>query len=240
MKKWVVVSIAALLMASSAQAGWTFAADTAVGGGSELLRLPSWDNSDNAAQDFKDSLSLYGVESFEVGFSDDMAMDGQTLTFGGIVNATFSGSMTVNEVPTGTNGLGRYPTDGDFYLEGSTSSFSVAFEHDITAFGFYGIDIGDYSGQATVELYNGGVSGTLVDSYTISLSDHGSVLFLGYAGDKFDTVVITNSYPGPVGYGDGFGFDEMVVGQYIPAPGAILLGGIGTGILGLLRRRKVM
>ena len=121
-----------------------------MGTGNELIRLAAWPNSDAAAANFKAALSNYGVETFE-SFADDTPMSGQTLNFGG-VGATFNGpaAMTVQERTTGTNGLGRYPTDGNKYLEGSTFEFRIEFNRDITAFGFYGIDIGDWMGQATI------------------------------------------------------------------------------------------
>jgi hypothetical protein len=239
MKKLVVWSVAVLFAAGSAQATSTFYGEDA-GTGSESVRLAAWPNSDAAAGAFTANITNYGVESFEA-FADDTPLDGQGLVFTNGVTATFYGSMSVNQVPTGTNGLGRYPTDGINYLEGSTAAFRIEFDQEITAFGFYGIDIGDFLGKATIELYAGDDliwSGDVPSDVPAAYS---SVLFLGIGTDTaFDTVVIKNSYPGPIGNGDGFGFDEMIVGSYVPAPSAILLGGIGTCLISWLRRRKAL
>jgi hypothetical protein len=240
MMKRVLMIAMVLLLAGSTQAAVStfFGEDLGLG---ESTPLPSWPNASAAEAAFMSNLSGVGTESFE-GMTTGVAPS--ILTFpvpGGTITATFSGGMTVEAVTPGTtNGVGRYATDGSQYLEGSTQSFSITFSDPVAAFGFYGIDIGDFSGQVTLTTFDGG-STLYTIPHTIDGAG-GSVLFFGV----IDT---TNLYTmvtfGNTGAGvDYFGFDEMTVGTLeqvhptVPVPGAILLGGIGTGLVSWLRRRR--
>jgi len=243
MKKLVMVSMVLLLAAGSAHAAVTFYGEDA-GTGDELVPRTDWPGSDAAKNAFIGVLGSYGFESFE-GFDDGTSMDGQALLFSNGVTATFTGPMVVTELlPGTTNGLGRYPTDGVKYIDGSISQFQIDFDQNITAFGFYGIDIGDFGGESALQLFQ---DATPVASTVIPFTfpaEYGAVLFLGVtsADAPFNRVVITNTNPGsPTGWYDGFGYDYMIVStSVVPAPGAILLCSLGTGVVGLLRRRRAL
>lgn len=241
MKRILALSMAVVFIASTAQAAFTFYGEDD-GTGNELTRLGAWPNADAAAATFMSFLVTPGTESFE-GFADDTPMNGQNLLFSNGVTATFSGSMTVNTVPVGTNGLGRFPTDGINYLEGSTAQFRIDFDRPVVAFGFYGIDIADFRGKVTLSTVDGVTSDyTFPDDVP---APYGSVLFLGVidTANPFKTILLANSNPGPIGQGDGFGFDEMVIGlrsNIVPAPGAVVLGGLGTCLVSWLRRRRAL
>lgn len=236
MKKLITFCLVILFVAGSANAVVTTFTGVDAGSG-ETTPLSAWPNSDAAQASFLSGLIGVGTESFE-GFADGTAMDTKTLTFGA-VTATFSGDMSVNYVPTGsTNTKGRYATDGTKYLDGSTGSFVIDFSTPVAAFGFMGIDIGDFGGTAQVTTTNGGTI-----TYNIpSNSNGGSVLYWGIIDTThlFSRIEISNSLAGT----DVFGFDEMTVGSLeqvrIPAPGAILLGSIGVGLVGWLRRRRAL
>jgi len=249
MKKLVVISVLVLFAAGIGQAAPTtyFGLDQKTGN-DELTRMGSWPNADAASASFQAMLSGVETESFEdPPFTDGQAMNGATVPFNsGGVSATFTGTMTVNQVVAGTNGLGRYPTDGVQYIEGDSGAFTLSFDTPLVAFGFFGIDIGDYKGQVTLSTLDAADT-VLWSSPIIPPSDipteHGSVLFFGIidVDNPFDKISISNSREGV----DGFGFDEMTIGtelnlNVIPAPGALLLGALGTGVVGWLRRRRAV
>jgi hypothetical protein len=231
-----------LFIASSAQAAMTFYAEDLGTGNSFVPMTPgSWTHSIAKQTQFLAHLTGVGVESFEEVAGGSAP---GTLTFNGTVNATFTGSMTVLDLPyPATNGFGAFPTDGDKVLEAFTTSFEIAFDKNVAAFGFMGIDIGDFLGQITLTTADG-VSTDYVFPPVVPTRGTG-VLFFGVidVDNPFNKITIQNSSTDPV-FGDIFGFDEMIIGEdyqvVVPAPGAILLGGLGTGLVSWLRRRRAM
>ncbi len=208
----------------------------------EWTRLPAWSNAAGARADF-DAMLTGGVstedfESYARGTSLPLDL---TFTGGyGDIGATISrtgGTFDpyVEEVPTGTNGYGRFPTSGDNYLE-TSNAMRIDFNTAVAAFGFYGIDIGDFDGQVTVTTVNGGTH-----TYNVGNTMNGaggSVLFWGIIDtDHLFTSIEFGNTASDV---DCFGFDDMTVGdqyQVIPAPGAALLGVLGLSMVGWVKRR---
>lgn len=239
MKKWAMFVVLALFFAGSAQAAMTFYAED-VGTGDSFTPLAAWPNSSAAQSDFLTALSGIptGFQSFE-GVADGTSPG--TIAWGP-VTATFTGSMVVKNLPyPATNGFGAYPTHGDKVLEAFTNQFEISFNRDVLAFGFMGIDIGDFNGQITLTTTDG-----LTTDYVFppAVPTVGSgVLFFGVidVDNPFNKVTIKNSNTDPK-YGDIFGFDEMIIASpyIVPAPGAILLGGIGTCLVSWLRRRRAL
>ena len=127
-----------------------FGEDPGIG---ETTPLASFPDATTAANNFLATIVDAGVEDFESyapGMVSPLAID-----FGTAGTATLVGSGQIAEVAPGTtNGFGRYPTSGTKFWEG-TNPFSIQFSEAVAAFGFFGIDMGDFDGQVTLELANG-------------------------------------------------------------------------------------
>ena len=183
-------------------------------------------------------------ESFTVGASNP------PLTFpgsSGSITATLAGSGTVD----GSPGAGRFATSGSNFLEtGSGGDFTLTFSSAISAFGFFGTDIGDFNNGLNLDLTkSGGGVETLVVGNTVG-ANNGSLLFFGFIDTAQSyTSIAFNNDPGSV---DVFGFDDMTIGDAgqitnppnpnpipLPAGGLLLLTALGgLGGAGALRKRK--
>jgi len=158
-----------------------------------------------------------------------------TLDFGDAGMATLNGRGAVNTAVPGTAPNGRYPVSGENYWEAvagseSVDDFSIAFERDIAALGFFGVDIGDFGGQLSliVNLANGGTQVVEVPHTiglpTISTSGRevpdqeveGSVLYFGLIAENPNEVftdVVFNMIDPDTGSGvvETFAFDNMTI-----------------------------
>ena len=216
--------------------------------------IPPFPNSTNAQLRFFGRSTLQ-VENFE---NQTVGPGPLTLVFGSsntAVSATLSGGNG------GVQSLIGNPTDGRFSVPGgnkfwaatATSSgdtFNIAFSANVEAFGFFGIDIGDFGGTLSMELLNaaGNMMGTgfPVNTGTGSSRD-GSVLYFGiradnpgewFRGIRFRLTNTTTQL-------DAFAFDSFTVvgaprttppGQ-IPEPGTLALIGLALLASSLVRRR---
>ena len=145
-----------LLAAGSAQAFSTYFGEDInnAGGNVPLSAIP---NSTAAQSSFLASLTGVGVNDFESQATG--AVQPLTLNFPASLSATLSGGGgSVQAVTPGTtNGVGRYSipsaTSSKFWevQAGAGGNFTVTFNQDIAAFGFFGIDIGDYGGQLSLQ-----------------------------------------------------------------------------------------
>lgn len=208
--------------------------------------LASTPNADAASAAFQSFLTGTGTEDFE-GFSAGTSQP-LALVFPGAGTATLTGGNgEVSSVTVGsTNGVGRYGTSGTNFWEvaaGGSGNFVVNFSAPVAAFGFYGVDIGDFGGQLQLQL-NDTANTLLTVNNTIGSggSTDGSVLFYGFivsnASEQFTSV----SFETTTGGGDVFAFDDITVGSIqqtaIPVPAAGVLAAGAFGMLGLMARRR--
>lgn len=204
-------------------------------------------NSEAASADFQDRLVGTGTESFE-SIPYNQNMNGEELSFGAAGTATLVGSIEVKQ--NGDYANQTFATEGNQYLAGFTGSFAITFSESQAAFGFFGTDIGDWGGRLTLNLTSGAIQSFAIP-HTLGSGGYpgdGSVLFFGIVGEEPGDTFVSLSFTNDSSGADLFGFDEMTIGTMeqvvppnnIPAPAAILLAGMGTGLVGWLRRRQTL
>jgi len=232
----VAVGLAAMCSVAGAVPLTYFGEDLGLGEGTRLASHP---NADAAQTAFLAGLVGVGTEDFE-GFASGTGAP-LAINFGAAGTATMQGTGNIVTVVSGTNGFGRYPISGNNFWE-SGNVFSVAFDQPQAAFGFYGVDIGDFNGQVTLTLTGGGVLNLVIPNSTNIAG--GSVLYYGViatsGAETFTSVTFGNTAAGS----DYFAFDDMTIGtleqvKIVPEPVTMagLFLGVG-GLAGYLRRRK--
>ena len=193
-----------------------------------------------ARADFLSNLVGVGTEDFE-GYpaGTNLPLGIQFPGSSGNVTANLTGGgSSLTEIRT-SPGFGRFATSGTHYLNVALGDgFTIDFSDPIAAFGFYGTDIGDFSGQLLLHLENGSVLDVVIP-HTVN-APSGALLFWGFIDpmNSYTRIDFTNTSGS-----DSFGYDDMTIGvqeQIVPEPGTLLLLGLGAGLgaLGRLRRRR--
>ena len=138
-------------------------------------------------------------------------------------------------------------TEADHALltAGADGNFVVTCLNPVAAFGCYGIDIGDFGGQLTVEQAGGTTQNfTVPNTFGSEGYPDGSVLFWGIIGQNSSETFTSAAFNTTTGEGDVFAFDDMTIGSFeqvnpntpapIPEPSALTMIVVSIVCLGLL------
>jgi PEP-CTERM motif len=202
-------------------------------------------NSTSARNSFFTNLVGVGTETFDTAATPVGATPPIAVTFPGAGTATIIGG---GQVATGNDSSGRYAISSPNYFLAGTSNFSINFSSAIAAFGFYGVDIGDFGGQLTLDLTDSSsIHHTLTVPNTIGSggSTSGSILYFGFydTGLTYTSVSFNNNSGGA----DLFAFDDFSVGSLeqvspsVPEPSTwamMILGFAGIGFMAYRRKSK--
>ncbi|NJK28348.1 MAG: PEP-CTERM sorting domain-containing protein [Coleofasciculaceae cyanobacterium SM2_3_26] len=215
--------------------------------------LEAFPNASQAETNFLSRLVGVGTEDFEsfpVGTDEPLALD-----FGAAGVATLNGEGSIETAATpDERTFSRYAISGENYWRANAggNQFSIDFSQEVAAFGFYGVDLGDFGGELelVLTLASGGKQTLKVPNTVGSRGDiDGSVLFYGLIAESENEVFTSLSFnltaPDTGALEDVFAFDDLTIGSLeqvvdppnVPEPSTVA-GILALGLLGLGQLRK--
>ena len=235
-----LVAISVSAIAETADAAYlTFFGEDA--GAGESTRLLSTPNANAARTSFFSNLSGVGTETFESIATG--ATSPINASFGADI-ATINGNGSVRSVPSGAS-FGRYPISGDKFYQ-ANNAFNITFTTAQAAFGFYGVDIGDFNGRVTLTLskVGGGVETLTVPNTRNGAG--GNALYFGLIASDPSNLFTSISFGNTNARTDIFAFDNFSIGRQeqvvrpVPVPGLAVGVVFAAGILGRkhIKKRK--
>jgi hypothetical protein len=203
-------------------------------------------NSTATKNSFFTNLVGVGTETFDTPSTPVNATAPISVNFPGAGTATITGG---GQVATGNDAAGRYAISSPNYLLVNNSNFTITFSSAIAAFGFFGVDIGDFGGRLSLTLTDASkVVSTLTVPHTLGSGGNtsGSILYFGFydTGDTYKSIKFKNSAVGT----DVFGFDSLSVGSLeqvapsVPEPSTwamMILSFAGVSFMAYRRRNNV-
>jgi hypothetical protein len=238
LKRFSLIGLAAVLSlvttAATAAPIIFFGEDPGLGDGTVLASTP---NADAAHASFLTGLIHPGVETFE---SIAASPEGPyALNFANGITANLS-LGTVEVLPDGTaNLIGAYGITGDpdrdeHHVETAGGPFMVlTFSQPVSAFGFFGIDIGDDGGQLSVTT-GGGLNQLFNVGHTVG-GTGGGVFFWGII-DPLQT--FTSIEFGNTDLLEIYAFDDFTVEALVQVLEPATLGLFGVGLAVAVGRRS--
>jgi PEP-CTERM motif len=180
-----------------------------------------------------------GFERFAVGSTAPL-----NLSFAGSGGSTLLATLSAAGQISNTNAVGRFnTTPGGNRWWDSVGSFTINFATAVSAFGFYGSDIGDVNGRLTIDLTDTAGATTRYIVPNTQNGNDGSLLFWGFVDRSAAYTQVT--FGNTSGGFDGFGFDDMVIGDRgqiggggTPEPGSLALAGLALAGLAAATRRR--
>ena len=200
---------------------------------------------------------------------EDPILNGQTgpapaeAIFQGSASTTIRAAMSTTGVVFQGEESGRFNTTpgGLQHLRvnsDSAGTLTLNFSKAISAFGFFGTDIGDFGGTLSLILRPEGGNTNGADDQVVEVragtgekneNAGGNLLFFGFAGANLRYSSITFRSVGDVETGDFFGFDDFFVadaGQFnttqpptgMPEPGSLALAGLALLAAGACRKGR--
>ena len=197
------------------------------------VALTSTPNATAARNQFFSNLTGVGTETFQ-GFAVGATPPIQ-VNFGTAGMATLTGTGSVQ---SGRSSTDQFPISGTKYYN-TDGTFRLNFSTPISAFGFYGTDIGDINASLTLTLTGSNGTTTQAVPDVLGTKANGSALYYGF----YDTAATYTAISFAGAGADIFGFDDFSIGTRaqvvptaVPEPAGWAILGMGLLGMGMIRR----